>query len=236
MFDLRYHVASLAAVFVALIVGILVGVGLAGSGVTKEADLKAARLSATTTPDAAARAAQRSSWRELQKTQNAFQQAYPRGDARPPEGQALAVLYVGPVDGGVNKSIATRSRDAGAGPPVRVLSLSGPRRREGARQPAAGGAAVREVRRQRQAREPGQRARHGVQGGRCDAALEGARPPVDRRADRRREAAVDGVVVVRTAKPQPGDTMRFLRGLFTASRRPAIPVVGVEDTDTSSPP
>ena len=28
MFDLRYHVASLAAVFVALIVGILIGVGL----------------------------------------------------------------------------------------------------------------------------------------------------------------------------------------------------------------
>ena len=43
MFDLRYHVASLAAVFVALIVGILVGVGLAGSGVNK-ADLSLMRL------------------------------------------------------------------------------------------------------------------------------------------------------------------------------------------------
>ena len=30
MFDLRYHVASLAAVFVALLIGILVGVGLTG--------------------------------------------------------------------------------------------------------------------------------------------------------------------------------------------------------------
>ena len=29
MFDLRYHVASLAAVFLALIIGILVGAGLA---------------------------------------------------------------------------------------------------------------------------------------------------------------------------------------------------------------
>ena len=50
MFDLRYHVASLVAVFVALIVGILVGVGLAGSGVTKKADLKAAQLHGTETP------------------------------------------------------------------------------------------------------------------------------------------------------------------------------------------
>ena len=30
MFDLRYHVASLAAVFVALLIGILVGVGMSG--------------------------------------------------------------------------------------------------------------------------------------------------------------------------------------------------------------
>ena len=44
MFDLRYHVASLAAVFVALIVGILVGVGLSGSGVTNKAELQSARL------------------------------------------------------------------------------------------------------------------------------------------------------------------------------------------------
>ncbi len=36
MFDLRYHVASLIAVFLALIIGILVGVGLAGSGVTNK--------------------------------------------------------------------------------------------------------------------------------------------------------------------------------------------------------
>ena len=32
MFDLRYHVASLAAVFIALIIGILVGVGIADRG------------------------------------------------------------------------------------------------------------------------------------------------------------------------------------------------------------
>src|SRR5436309_3118533 len=34
MFDLRYHVASLAAVFFALVIGILVGVALAGEFVS----------------------------------------------------------------------------------------------------------------------------------------------------------------------------------------------------------
>src|ERR671919_143433 len=36
MFDLRYHVASLAAVFIALVIGILVGVGLSGRGVLRD--------------------------------------------------------------------------------------------------------------------------------------------------------------------------------------------------------
>ena len=38
MFDLRYHVASLAAVFIALIVGILIGVGLSGRGFVSDSE------------------------------------------------------------------------------------------------------------------------------------------------------------------------------------------------------
>ena len=38
MFDLRYHVASLAAVFVALLLGIFVGVGLSGKGFVSDAE------------------------------------------------------------------------------------------------------------------------------------------------------------------------------------------------------
>jgi len=37
MFDLRYHVASLAAVFLALVIGILVGVGIADRGYVDKA-------------------------------------------------------------------------------------------------------------------------------------------------------------------------------------------------------
>ena len=38
MFDLRYHVASLAAVFLALIIGILVGVGISGKGFVQDSE------------------------------------------------------------------------------------------------------------------------------------------------------------------------------------------------------
>ena len=40
MFDIRYHVASLSAVFVALVIGILVGVGLSGRGFVDDAERK----------------------------------------------------------------------------------------------------------------------------------------------------------------------------------------------------
>jgi uncharacterized membrane-anchored protein YhcB (DUF1043 family) len=40
MFDLRYHVASLAAVFLALIIGILVGVGISDRGLVDSAKTK----------------------------------------------------------------------------------------------------------------------------------------------------------------------------------------------------
>src|ERR671913_413621 len=38
MFDLRYHVASLAAVFLMLVVGILIGVGISGRGFVDDAE------------------------------------------------------------------------------------------------------------------------------------------------------------------------------------------------------
>jgi hypothetical protein len=38
VFDFRYHVASLAAVLVALIIGILVGVGLSGQGFVTDSE------------------------------------------------------------------------------------------------------------------------------------------------------------------------------------------------------
>ena len=40
MFDLRYHVASLAAVFLALIIGILVGVGISDRGLVDNVKTK----------------------------------------------------------------------------------------------------------------------------------------------------------------------------------------------------
>jgi hypothetical protein len=236
MFDLRYHVASLAAVFVALIVGILVGVGLAGSGVTKEADLKSARLERDNARrDAAARLAELKQLGASADTlQSAFQQAYPEVMRGLLKGKRVAVLYVGPVDGGISQAVETTLRDAGADPPVRVLSLSVPVDSKAVDSALA---------------ESGpQFARYvgkdklGSLGSALGSEFEaGGATPLwkvlggeligERSGDSRKRA--DAVVVVRTVKPQPGDTARLLRGVFTSLAAGDIPAVGVEETDTT---
>ena len=236
MFDLRYHVASLVAVFVALIVGILVGVGLAGSGVTKEADLKSARLERDNARrDAAARlAALKQLGASADTLQSAFQQAYPEVMRGLLKGKRVAVLYVGPVDGGVSQAVETTLRDAGADPPVRVLSLDVPVDSKAVDSALA---------------ESGpQFARYvgkdklGSLGSALGSEFEaGGATPLwkvlggeligERSGDSRKRA--DAVVVVRTVKPQPGDTARLLRGVFTSLAAGDVPAVGVEETDTT---
>src|SRR5262249_57890023 len=98
MFDLRYHVASLVAVFLALIIGILVGVGISGKGFVSDsersllneriADLKNRLDSATTRGN------------ELAKAQRAAQtfvaDVYPTVMSGRMLGRQIGVAFAGP--------------------------------------------------------------------------------------------------------------------------------------------
>ena len=98
MFDLRYHVASLAAVFFALVIGILVGVALASHGLgnaerkkldseLNSAQSRIADLNATIQEDRA-------------ETQFASA-AYDAVMANRLQGQRVALLFVGPVNAAI---------------------------------------------------------------------------------------------------------------------------------------
>ena len=127
MFDLRYHVASLTAVFVALVIGILVGIGLSGKGFVNDAeranltgkiaDLQHERDVAQASLDAANRGA-----RALDDFADA---AYPSVVPGRLDGKKVAVLFVGPVDQGVSFAVGKGVRDAG-GTVVRTRSISVP--------------------------------------------------------------------------------------------------------------
>jgi Copper transport outer membrane protein, MctB len=100
MFDLRYHVASLAAVFLALIIGILVGVGLSDRGFLGKAERdllehRIARLEGRLhqVSQQAARQA-----REQDAARTYIARSYPRVMRNRLRGMRIAVVFIGSVD------------------------------------------------------------------------------------------------------------------------------------------
>ena len=115
MFDLRYHVASLAAVFFALVIGILVGVAM--SGKVDDAEKRALksdvnRLEAQLNAASAGRAKVS---REHTALRAFIKNAYPMLIADRLQGKRVAVLFVGPVDAGVLQQIEQSISDASLG-------------------------------------------------------------------------------------------------------------------------
>lgn len=229
MFDLRYHVASLAAVFIALILGIVIGVGLSGSGVTKESDLKLARAQR----DQAQTDAQtyKQQLDQVRKSAGAFSRVYPAVMRDTLVGKRIALVFVGPVDGGIANAVDTALTDAGTRPAIRTVSLNVPVDAESLDNALA--------------TQSPQLAKY-VGAGKLSALgaelgsefVKGGDTPlwkalgsqlIGERLGNARQRA-DGVVVVRTAKPQAGDTARFLRGLYGGLASAGAPAVGVEET------
>jgi hypothetical protein len=231
MFDLRYHVASLAAVFVALIIGILVGVGLAGSGVTDKADLKVVQDERDTAQSQ--RDAARAQVAQLKKTQNAFELAYPAVMRNLLTGKRIAVLFIGARDSGVNEAIDNTLADAGAEPPVRIVSLSVPVNAENL-DTALSAKGPQFVKYVGNDKLEGLGSALGVEfasGGQTPLWKVLGKQLIGERSGNTRQR-VDGVVVVRTVKPQQGDTAPFLRGVYTGLASAGNPAVGVEKSNS----
>src|ERR1700757_4482382 len=127
MFDFRYHVASLAAVFLALVIGILVGVGIADRGLVDKANT---HLLEQEVSSLRARLSHASQQKAVSAREQAAAQAY-INDTHPVlardrlKGKRIGVVFVGRVDGGLNSAIGDALRDSGA-VPVRLRALKMP--------------------------------------------------------------------------------------------------------------
>jgi len=236
MFDLRYHVASLAAVFLALIIGILVGVGISDSGVVDSAKTKflqdevaslQRRLDNKSTQSA-------DKARDRVVAQSFINETYPALAQNRLKGRHVAVVFVG-SDEGASSAVDINSAltDAGAGQ-LRLRALKMPvdipqLERALAKQPAAAGLRGRSNL-EGLGRALGEELAQGgdtpLWNSLTEALVEhnvgGAKPPAD------------GVVVVRTAPPQHGATTRLLLGLYEGLGSAGVPAVGVEQTHETS--
>ena len=231
MFDLRYHVTSLAAVFIALVIGILVGVALASHGLgnserkSLQDDVRRAnrRIDALQSTVDSLRQANAADSKFVVKTYNALITDRLKG-------VRVAVLYVGSVDHATQSDLTTTIKDAGGRAALRVYAVQVPidatvlEQRLGSRPALAEFAGADHLRKLGH-----QLGREFVQGNDTpiwnalhNLIVQEATPRFG--ASKRR---ADAVVVVRTASPQTGDSAPFVQGLYEGLADAGVPAVGV---------
>ena len=229
MFDLRYHVASLAAVFLALVIGILVGVGISGRGFIDDAERT--RLEGDINELRDALEVEREQTDDLERRQEAAQEfvegAYPVLVQERLAGKRIAVLVIGSFDSTLDTVREVVTEESG-GDLVRVRAVRVPLSVDEVEQTLqaqdAFGGYVGEDELGNLGRDLG---RELVTGG--ETPLWDALAPelVEQRAFEGSEEA-DAVVVIRTVEPQQRETARFLAGLYSGLASLGRPAVGVE--------
>lgn len=126
MFDFRYHLVSLAAVFIALAVGILLGAAISGKLGDAENALIKDRVQSMSDQLTQERVRSDIIERRSEAAQELLTDAYPALMANRLEGKGFAVLFLGPVDGSVRSALERALADADAGSPVRLVALDTP--------------------------------------------------------------------------------------------------------------
>jgi copper transport outer membrane protein MctB len=228
MFDLRYHVASLAAVFLALLIGILVGVGISGRVDEKETDLLREQIDDLNSRLEGAGERRASLVREQKAAREFVKDAYPVLIDQRLQGKRIAILFVGSVDTRLRDDVRRSLADAGARSPLRMRALSlpiDPEQIDGALEGHS------ELERYRGDDALGDLGRElgseFVADGRARA-WDVLTPILVKEKAGRLARPADGVVVLRTTKPQRAETARFLGALYAGLAGSGVPVVGVE--------
>jgi hypothetical protein len=224
VFDLRYHVASLVAVFAALLIGLLVGVALASHGLGDterkrlEEDLRNAQAQNDTLQGQL----------ETGAADAAFaKDTYKAVMANRLKGKRVAVLFVGSVDGETRSAITQAVGDA-SGSTVRVRALKVPvdstalsRRLESGRPFLAAYAGSDQL------TKLGHALGQEFVAGKDTPLWNSLLNLLVEERDGTPGTPADAVVVVRTAPPQTGETALFLKGLYSGLRDVGVPAVGV---------
>jgi hypothetical protein len=235
MFDLRYHVASLAAVFLALIIGILVGVGIADRGLVDKFNRSLLERRVAQLRSQLEQKSKQSEFsaREQAAAQNYINATYPVLARNRLKGHRIAVVFVGRVNAELSSAITSALNDSGA-TQVRLRALDMPiddRKLDAklatdpANQDYRGKANL-----DRLGKALGQEV---VTGGETPLWNLLTDSLVGYRAGNAKQR-VDGVIVARTVPPQRDGTSRFLFGLYQGMSQSGVPAVGVEASDAGS--
>jgi hypothetical protein len=231
VFDLRYHVASLAAVFFALIIGILVGVALASHGL---GDTERDRLQEDLRRAQARGDRAEADLDALEKTSAAdrayVEKSYRVVVANRLQGARIAVLYVGSVDDDVQKAITDALRDA-SGTQLRVRAVKVPINPAALEQRLANRPFLAAYAADDQLDELGHAMGQEFAAGTETPLWNALESLIVEQKDGSPQRPADGVIVVRTVPAQIGATAVFLQGLYSGMKDVGVPAVGVEVAD-----
>ncbi|HZG36722.1 MAG TPA: copper transporter [Gaiellaceae bacterium] len=228
MFDLRYHVASLTAVFLALVMGILVGIGISGRGFVDDAERRRLNGQIAQLETSLERARTRGD--DLERRQAAAEEfvagAYPVLAGQRLAGKQVAVVVVGSPDTTLDWVLrALEESDARL---LRMRALRVPLRMGDIERTLGGrpelGGYVGDDHLEDLGRDLGRELAAGAPTPLWDA-LEG-RVVIERVGDA--AGTADAVVVIRAAPPQQAETARFLAGFYSGTASVGAPVVGAE--------
>jgi copper transport outer membrane protein MctB len=232
VFDLRYHVASLAAVFVALVLGIFLGVGLSGKGFVSDAERENLQASIDALRAERDSAVARAAGADLRSGElDAFAKTtYPGLVGGMLDGKKVGIVFVGSVDQGLAGAVRRSVADAG-GRVTLIRALRVPLDTE------ATDSALRAEPDTRGLAGPDNRERLGRALAR-ELVAAGPNPVFDALTGVLVEEqsgsvnpALDAVVVARPAAPQQGETEALLAGLYSGLAAAPVPTVGVEKSD-----
>jgi len=230
MFDLRYHVASLAAVFVALLIGILVGVAMSGKVDDAEKQSLQSDVNRLEAQLDSADERRVTGTREQKAFRVFVKNAYPALIADRLRGKRIAIVFVGPVDAGLRRNIERAVDDAGSGTPVRIRALKVPI--DGTQIEGRLDGELAQYRTAGLDDLGAELARELVDGGDTPA-WDALTPLIVEEKAGSFKRPVDGVVVARTVKAQGGETSLLLKGLYSSLADIDVPTIGVENSGVS---
>jgi hypothetical protein len=230
VFDLRYHVASLAAVFLMLVVGILIGVGISGRGFVDDAERRVFndRIAGLQEQVDAAKSTADDFQRRQKAAQDFVESAYPVLVKGRLTGKNVAVAVIGSVEQGSLRFVESAISDDAGGRVARMRAMMVPLRLDAVEpvltdSPALGGYAGDE-----QLGNLGRDLGRELVAGRETPLWDALAGEIVEEQSGNLSDPVDGVVVIRPAEPQAGGTSRFLAGFYEGLGSTGVPVVGVE--------
>lgn len=236
MFDLRYHVVSLAAVFLALVIGVLLGVGISETGRVDdvERDSYEARIGDLQRRLDAAAEQELADEGQRKASETLFDEVYPLYMNDRLAGQRVVTLFVGSAnpDGAIRRGLERMLSDADASGPFRFRALDVPFDAKAIGSVLDGHSDLARFSGPDRYSELGEQlAKELVAGG--DTPLWDALSPVIVGE----EAGIgdlppDAVAIARTAEPQQAATAAVLAGLYRGLANAGVPALGVEVTES----